>query len=106
MRTRRPRLRALIPTYDSKLDTRNMLDDAAAHVLAAALLAATEAFTNIVGMQWGKHCDQALNTVFSTAIAGMGTYLFLLFLMTVRKLYAAYVVGNDVSDELSGHHRG
>ena len=103
------------PDFDSELDTRNMLDEAVAHVLTAALLAAFTAALIVVAISVGPveqasssiaNSEQSVNNWFSTAIAGLGTYLFVLFVMTIRKLYAAYVVGNEVSRELSGHHTG
>lgn len=121
------------PDFDTEIDTRNMLDEAVAHVLTAALLAAVAAALLLVAINVGgvetsqaapvgtsgsapvgpatvstatTSAEQSINTAFSTLIAGLATYLFVLFVMTIRKLYAAYVVGNNVSEELSGHHVG
>lgn len=115
------------PGLDGELDTRNMLDEAVAHILTAALLSATTAVLVVVGMNVSDipapaasavaspegtplpviiaSAPDVLNTWFSAAVSGAGIYLFLLFVMTVRKLYAAYDVANEVSSELSGHHR-
>lgn len=115
------------PSFDGELDTRNMLDEAVAHILTAALLSATTAVLIVIGMNMSDvsaaqmpggtapgttpmpvvpvAAPDVLNTWFSAAVSGAGIYLFLLFVMTVRKLYAAYDVANEVSSELSGHHR-
>jgi hypothetical protein len=115
------------PAFDGELDTRNMLDEAVAHILTAALLSATTAVLIVVGMNVSDApasqvlssttlgemaapvvlppAPDLLNSWFSAAVSGAGIYLFLLFVMTVRKLYAAYDVANEVSSDLSGHHR-
>lgn len=96
------------PLFDDERDTRDMLDESVAHVLTAALLSVTIAVVIVLGMNFNSTevAGQSLRLgrFTSAVVSGLGTYLVLLFVMTVRKLYGAYVVANEVSRELSGHH--
>lgn len=83
--------------YDPERPTRLMLDEAVAHILTAAMLSVSAAVVIIVGMNAAD--GPRLGACFSAAVAAMGTYLFLIFTMTIRKLYAAYVVANDVRED-------
>lgn len=88
--------------YDPDLLTREMLDEAIAHILTAVLLAATLALVIVIAMNVGSD-GSSLNRWFSSVVAGIGTYLFLLFVMTVRKLFGAYAISNDL--DLTGTDR-
>lgn len=92
--------RSKYPAPDDAWDpdklTRDMLDEAIAHILTAALLSVTTAAVIIVGMNVGDADGAGVNRWFSLAVAPMGTYMFLVFVMTIRKLYGAYVVANEV----------
>jgi hypothetical protein len=100
--------------FDTDLDTRNMLDEAVAHVLTAAMLAAIDAALILVALNVGglhnvapkgAPVDERIATGFSVPIAAIATYMLVLFVMAIRKLYAAYVQGNEVDPAVSGHHR-
>lgn len=114
------------PRYDSEKPTRDMLDEAVGHILFAALLSIVTVVTVIVGMNI-DHSTTAgaataaaqapppppppepgsmLGTRFSAAVGFLGSYLVILFAMTVRKLYGAYIIANEVSDDVGGHIKG
>lgn len=92
----RSRYPAPVDAWDPDRLTRDMLDEAIAHILTAALLSVTTAVVIIVGMNVGNADGAHINRWFTLAVAPMGTYTFLVFVMTIRKLYGAYVTANGV----------
>lgn len=89
---------------DSERLTRAMLDEAVFHILTAVLVSAGTAFLVVVAMNVGPGDGQSISRCFSTAVAVAGTYLFLIFVMTVRKLLGAYAVANDVDLTRTRNH--
>lgn len=100
----RSRYRLPDDAYDPDKHTREMLDEAVAHVLTAALLSVSTALLIVLGMNIGG--SAARLPVWATAIVLLfGTYLSLLFLMVIRKLWGAYEVANELDQRNSYLHR-
>lgn len=81
--------------YDPEWRTREMLDEAVAHILTAALVAVLTAVIIVVGMNAGAGNGRQLAVLASAGVVGFGSYLVLVFLMVVRKLWGAYEAANE-----------
>jgi len=102
-------IRAKYPTpdgdYDPDVLTRAMLDEAVALILVAALVSVTTAAAVLVGLNLGATDAQGaavIPTWLSAPIAAACTYLLLMFIMTIRKLYGAYTKAHDVDTAQHG----
>ncbi|MEU4559128.1 hypothetical protein AB0F72_12125 [Actinoplanes sp. NPDC023936] len=90
---------------DRFLTEREMMDESAAHLLAGAVACALDAALLVLGLNLSSDEKGALTGVWA-ALAGAGSaYVLLLFVMSVPRMYAAYVAINDVSTKLSGFAR-
>lgn len=87
-------------------EAKRNLDEAVPHVLAACLACLASAAVIIIAMNYPV-CPNApgLNKGFSTVIAVLLTYIGVLFLATIIRLYAAYVQVNNVPTKLNGFVR-
>lgn len=92
----RSRYPAPTEAWDPERLTREMLDEAIAHILTAALISVTTAVLVIVGMNVGDAAGQSINQWFSIVVSVFGIYMFLVFIMTIRKLFGAYVSANQI----------
>ncbi len=84
---------------------RDALDETVAHLLTAALLCASTAVVLVIGTNVAGP-DQPVGGLWGALAMGLGSYVFLLFVMVLPRLYAAYVEINTVPDRLSGFSRG
>lgn len=91
--------------YDPDWRTREMLDEAVAHILTAALVAVFTAVVIVVGMNSGDGDGETLAQWASAVVTGGGSYLVLIFLMVVRKLWDAYEVANERDQASNYLHR-
>lgn len=80
------------------------LDETVAHLLLAAYLCAIDAVVLVVGLNIAQPGEPLTGPIAVLAIM-VSAYVVLLFLISVPRLYVAYVEINDVSDDLSGLHR-
>ncbi|MDP9639736.1 hypothetical protein J2W18_004685 [Rhodococcus cercidiphylli] len=92
---------------DAEQAKRN-LDEAVPQVLVAALGCLVTAVLVIIAMNFPVCPGSAtINRGFSASLAGVLSFVALLFVATIVRLYAAYVQVNRVSDDLNGfvrHH--
>ena len=92
----RSRYRVPDSAYDPDRPVRDMLDEAVAQVLMAALVSVTTALVVVIGMNVPGGSEKGLVTWASCIVTFLGTYLTLLFLMVIRKLWGAYQVANEL----------
>ncbi|MFJ9525476.1 hypothetical protein [Streptomyces cyaneofuscatus] len=84
---------------------RGMLDETAAHLLTGSLLCAFNAATLVIGMNVGVTKTGHLYGFWAAASAGLSSYVLVVFVFVIPRLYSAYVQINDVSSELNGFDR-
>ncbi|MGZ8177354.1 hypothetical protein ACXVUM_05430 [Williamsia sp. SKLECPSW1] len=87
-------------------DAKRNLDEAVPHVLTAALASLLSAITIIIAMNY-PICpgSQTINRAFSGIIAALLTFVAVLFVATIIRLYAAYVQVNRVPNGVNGFVR-
>ncbi|XTZ18260.1 hypothetical protein ACQSSU_13255 [Micromonospora echinospora] len=71
--------------------TRKHFRETAAHLMMGSLTAATEAAFLVVASGSRNHPDDKLAELPTAIALGLGAYLFLLFVMAVRRMYSAYL---------------
>jgi hypothetical protein len=81
---------------------REMMDESAAHLLAGAVACAIDAVILVLGLNLSSDDKGALTGIWAALGGAASTYVLLLFIMSVPRLYAAYVEINRVSSKLSG----
>lgn len=95
-------------THRDAQSAKRNLDEAVPQVLVAALGCLTSAVLIILAMNFPLGEDTAaINRGFSAAVATSLSFVALLFIATIIRLYAAYIQVNRVSDDLNGfvrHH--
>ena len=84
---------------DAEATDRNMIDETVAHLLLAALLCGVDAVLIIIGLNTAKN-PATLTGLWADAVIGVSAYVALLFLVSVPRLYSAYVQYNEVSPHL------
>ena len=82
---------------------RDFLDETAAHLLTGSYVAAWCAAALVVGMNFSAGGQP--RGWFAAVPVALATYLFLIFIVAIPRLYYAYVHLNSVRSELSGTHR-
>lgn len=105
-------LSTLRKTYTDRADdwpeaeriSRDYLDETAAHLLAGSYTAAWCVATLAVAMN--VSCGGVPHGWGATIPVALATYLFLIFIMAVPRVYIAYTELNHVRPELNGTHRG
>lgn len=103
--TLRLRLLDLADPHDEALEPeRDLLDESVAHLLLAALVAALTAASLVIGTNTTPMNEPVTGFWAALAIA-LSTYLLLLFVLVLPRLYAAYVQINVVRPALNGQHR-
>jgi hypothetical protein len=86
---------------------RDALDETAAHLLVASLGSALTALVIVLGMNFAANPkDGSISGPFAALALMFASYVFLVFIIAVPRLYTAYVNINHVRAELSGTHRG
>jgi ABC-type multidrug transport system fused ATPase/permease subunit len=84
---------------------RDSLDETAAHLLVASLFSALTALVLVLGMNLASYSTGAIYGPFAAIAVALATYVLLVFVISVPRLYTAYLSINHVRDELSGAHR-
>ncbi|WP_091101164.1 hypothetical protein [Micromonospora citrea] len=81
---------------------RESLDETAAHLLAGSLVCAIDAAVLVVGMNVSTSDRGALEGIWAALGGGLSSYILLVFIMVMPRMYSAYVEINSVSTKLSG----
>ncbi|MFF9023800.1 hypothetical protein [Streptomyces eurythermus] len=84
---------------------RDMLDETAAHLLTGSLICALNAAALVVGMNVSVTKTGHLHGFWAAAAAGLSSYVLIVFIFVIPRLYSAYVQMNNVSGELNGFDR-
>ncbi|MGW3413873.1 hypothetical protein [Streptomyces sp. NPDC000888] len=84
---------------------RGMLDETAAHLLAGSLFCAFNAATLVLGMNVSVSSKGHLTGILAAIATGLSTYIVLIFVAVLPRLYNAYVEMNNVSVALNGFDR-
>ncbi|MEV7830351.1 hypothetical protein AB0P12_06935 [Streptomyces subrutilus] len=84
---------------------RDMLDETAAHLLTGSLLCALNAAVLVIGMNVGVTKTGHLYGIWAAMAAGLSSYVLIVFVFVIPRLYSAYVQMNNVSGDLSGFNR-
>ena len=105
MTTLRLKLADLADVDDDALaPERDLLDESVSHILVAALVAALNAATLVIGTNLTEVNHPVTGFWAALAIA-LSAYLALLFVLILPRLYSAYVQINNVRPGLNGQHR-
>ncbi|TCR15414.1 hypothetical protein EV578_117110 [Streptomyces sp. BK205] len=83
-----------------------MLDETAAHLLTGSLLCAFDVASLVVGMNVSVTKEGHLFGFWAALSAAISSYVLVIFVLLVPRLYSAYVEINDVSPELNGFVSG
>lgn len=86
---------------DAERPQRYSLDEAVAHILMATYACFVLAVVTLVGANFTDK-DGNLTGIFAALVVTIGTYLLLLLLIIVPKLYASYAVTHRVTKDMSG----
>ncbi|MEC4573641.1 hypothetical protein [Streptomyces virginiae] len=84
---------------------KGMLDETAAHLLTASLLCALDAATLVIGMNFGVTSTGQLSGFWAALAAALSSYVLLVFIFVIPRLYSAYVEINNVAPDLNGFDR-
>lgn len=105
MSTLRLKLTEWAEDNDSRFQAeRDMIDETVAHLLTAALLCAVTAVVLVVGTNTANDKGEVTGVLAAATIA-LGTYVALLFILSLPRLYSAYVTINSVRPRLNGFDR-
>lgn len=93
-------------SHQAAEDAKRNLDEAVPHVLTAALACLASAIVIIIAMNYPlAHGDPTINKGFSSVIGAALTFVAVLFVATIIRLYAAYVQVNNVPKQVNGFVR-
>jgi hypothetical protein len=81
---------------------KGMLDETAAHLLTGSLLCAFDAAALVVGMNVSVTKEGHLFGFWAALAASISSYVMIVFVFLVPRLYSAYIEMNDVSSSLNG----
>lgn len=81
---------------------KEMLDESAAHLLTGVLLCVCDAASLVIGMNVSTSKSGHLVGFWAALSAGISSYVLLIFIIMIPRLYAAWVEINGVIDRLSG----
>lgn len=71
--------------------TRRLFRETAAHLLVGALASAAESMILIIASGMRSHPDDKMSVTSTAIVLPIAVYVFLLFAMAIRKMYAAYL---------------
>lgn len=86
---------------DGEALDRNMVDETVAHLLLAAFLCGVDAILLVIGLNVSEDGSQVGGVLAALSI-GVSSYIALLFMLAVPRLYTAYATYNKVSRHISG----
>lgn len=81
---------------------KGMLDETAAHLLTGSLLCAFDVASLVIGMNVSVTKEGHLYGFWAALSAAISSYVLVIFVFIVPRLYSAYVEINDVSPDLDG----
>jgi hypothetical protein len=85
---------------------RDSLDESVAHLLTATLLCVADAATIVIGMNFGHDTKgSTVDGVWAALALGISSYIALLFVVLVPRLYSAYIEINQVPSYMDGFDR-
>lgn len=84
---------------------KGMLDETAAHLLTGSLLCALDAASLVIGMNVSVTKDGHVYGFWAALAAAISSYILIIFILLVPRLYSAYVGMNDVSPDLDGFQK-
>ncbi|MFE6228892.1 hypothetical protein [Cellulosimicrobium sp. NPDC057862] len=91
---------------DAERFDRDAIDETSAHLLAGAYVAGIATVALVLGMNFGAGEEENTIVGFWAALsAGLMTYVVLIFLITLPRLYQAYAKYAKVRAALDGTHR-
>jgi hypothetical protein len=91
---------------DTERVDRDALDESAAHLLVASLFSGAAALMLVLGMNFtADPTTGAIHGFFAAMAVAFASYVLLLFLIAVPRLYTAYVNLHAVREALNGTHR-
>ncbi|MFE3552579.1 hypothetical protein ACFXN2_28370 [Streptomyces kronopolitis] len=85
---------------------RDMLDETAAHLLTGSLACVLDAASLVIGMNASLDKQGHLTGFWAALSAAISSYVLLIFVVILPRLYSAYVEINGVAKNLSGFTRG
>ncbi|MGV8970683.1 MAG: hypothetical protein ACOH10_00045 [Rhodoglobus sp.] len=88
---------------ESEIDDRDLIDEIATLLLVAAFFSVATAATLVVAMNWIE--EDFLYQGAAALVAGLGAEVVALFLLTIPRLYNAYLQINKVRPALNGANR-
>lgn len=91
-------------TIDRDLD-RSSLDESVAHLMAGALACVVDAVVLVIGMNLRQPNTEAITGIPAALAAGISSYVVLIFIIIIPRLYSAYVEINQVPEHLDGFTR-
>ena len=91
---------------DGQRTDRDFLDETAAHLLSAAYGAAVTAAVLVAGMNFALDKDGELYGPWAAVATALASWVILVFLIAIPRMYEAYAKINKVRDALSGTHKG
>lgn len=81
---------------------KGMLDETAAHLLTGSLLCAFDVASLVIGMNVSVTKEGHLYGFWAALSAAISSYVLVIFIFLIPRLYSAYVEINDVSPDLNG----
>lgn len=95
-----------VETYDpGSANDRDGLDESVAHLLSAALACVIDAVVLVVGLNLSPDDATSITGIPAAIAAGVSTYVALIFVIAIQRLYTAYTVISRVPDHLNGFAR-
>ncbi|EID80207.1 MULTISPECIES: hypothetical protein [Rhodococcus] len=81
---------------------KDAIDESVAHVLVAALLSLVATVVTVAGIVLEDSQSPVLQGIVAAVVIALITYVLLLLIMLIPRLYGAYVSVNDIEDNLNG----
>lgn len=89
---------------DAERFARDSLDETAAHLLQASYFSIVAAVFLVIGMNVSSDDNGSITGILGAVSAALCSYVGLLFLLTLPRLYDTYVLTSKVRPEMSGTH--
>src|SRR3546814_8671 len=87
---------------DAERIDRDALDETASHLLVSSYLSAVTAVILVLGMNFGTNAQGAVQGWWGALVVAPAVYVLLTFLVSIPRLYSAYVTYNSVRPEFGG----
>lgn len=84
---------------------RAMLDETAAHLLLACLACVVNAVTIVIGLNFRSDTKEEISGSWAAVSLATSSWIVVLFVLCLPRLYSAYVEINQVQEDLSGFTR-